>query len=242
MPEYTQIGVARLYNQDNREIIKSIPDQSIDLILTDPPYNISKYSTGNINLPNRTPLNNDIADWDKIEIDPFEYVKEFKRILKPNGNIFVFTTYNCIGKWHEAFDKEFDTTQFMVWHKTNPAPNIFKKGFLNSCELIICFWNKGHTWNFTNQKEMHNFIETPICMKPERLKNPKHPAQKPIKILQHIIEIASNEHDVVFDPFMGVASTAIAALKTNRKFYGCEINHEYYLEGVDRVKYFYLNN
>ena len=89
---------------------------------------------------------------------------------------------------------------------------------------------------------MHNFIETPICMKPERLKNPKHPAQKPIKILQHIIEIASNEHDVVFDPFMGVASTAIAALKTNRKFYGCEINHEYYLEGVDRVKHFYLNN
>ena len=111
MPEYTQIGVARLYLQDNREVIKTIPNKSIDLILTDPPYNIAKYSTGNINLPNRAPLNNDIADWDKIEVDPYEYVKEFKRILKPNGNIFIFTTYNCIGKWHEAFDKEFDTTQ-----------------------------------------------------------------------------------------------------------------------------------
>lgn len=79
-------------------------------------------------------------------------------------------------------------------------------------------------------------------MGPERLKNPKHPAQKPIKILQHIIEIASNEHDVVFDPFMGVASTAIAALKTHRKFYGCEIKPEYYKAGVERVKQFYLKN
>ena len=142
MTEYTQIGVARLYNQDNRTLFKDIPDNSIDLILTDPPYNIAKYSTGNINLPNRTPLNNDIAEWDKIEVNPEEYIKEFKRILKPNGNIFIFTTYNCIGKWHQAFDHHFDTTQFMVWHKTNPTPNIFKKGFLNSCELIICFWNK----------------------------------------------------------------------------------------------------
>ena len=242
MSEYTQIGDVILCNDDNRDILKTIPDNSIDLIITDPPYNIAKYSTGNIKLPNRTPLNNDIAEWDRVEVDPLEYAKEFKRILKPNGNIFVFTTYNCIGKWHEAFDCLFDTTQFMVWHKTNPTPNIFKKGFLNSCELIICFWNKGHKWNFTNQKEMHNFIESSICMSPERLKNPKHPAQKPIKILQHLIEISSNENDVVFDPFMGVASTALACLKTKRKFYGCEIDKTYYNAGVERVKEYIVKN
>lgn len=242
MPEYTQIGVARLYNQNNKTLLKDIPDNSVDLILTDPPYNIAKYSTGNINLPNRTPLNNDIAEWDKIEVDPLDYVDDFKRILKPNGNIFIFTTYNCIGKWHEAFDNHFDTTQFMVWHKTNPTPNIFKKGFLNSCELIICFWNKGHKWNFSSQKDMHNFVESSICMSPERLKNPKHPSQKPIKILQHIIEIASNKNDVVFDPFMGVASTGVAAIKLDRKFYGCEINYDYYKAGVERIKEFYINN
>lgn len=242
MVEYTQIGRSRLYLQDNRQVIKTIPDKSVDLILTDPPYNIAKYSTGNIELPNRTPLNNDIANWDKIEVNPEEYVEDFKRILKPHGNIFVFTTYNSIGKWHATFDKQFDTAQFMIWHKTNPTPNIFKKGFLNSCEMIICFWNKGHTWNFTNQKNMHNFIESPICMGTERLKTPKHPAQKPVQILKHVIQIASNQNDVVFDPFMGVASTAIAALELNRIFYGCEINKDYYNAGVERVKMFYLNH
>lgn len=76
----------------------------------------------------------------------------------------------------------------------------------------------------------------------ERLKNPKHPAQKPVQILKHIIQIASNSNDVVFDPFMGVASSAIAALELNRIFYGCEINKDYYNAGVERVKKFYLNH
>ena len=242
MVEYTQVGRSRLYLQDNRDMIKTIPDKSVDLILTDPPYNIAKYSTGNIALPNRTPLNNDISNWDKVEVNPNEYVESFKRILKPSGNIFVFTSYNSIGKWHAAFDQHFDTTQFMIWHKTNPAPNIFKKGFLNSYEMIICFWNKGHTWNFIDQKSMHNFIESPICMGTERLKNPKHPTQKPVHILKHIIQIASNPNDVVFDPFMGVASSAIAALELNRFFYGCEINKSFYNAGVERVKMFYLSH
>lgn len=242
MVEYTQVGASRLYFQDNREVFKTIPDNSIDLILTDPPYNIAKYSTGNINLPNRTPLNNDLASWDNIEVKQEEYLESFKRILKPTGNIFIFTTFNSIGKWHSIFDHHFDTSQFMIWHKKNPTPNIFKKGFLNSCEMIICFWNKGHTWNFSKQQEMHNFIESPICMGKERWTNPKHPTQKPVKILKHIIEIASNPNDVVFDPFMGVASTAIAALELKRKFYGCEISKEYYEASVDRVKNYYISH
>lgn len=239
--EYTKIGETKIILQDNRIALKEIPDNSIDLIITDPPYNISKYSTGNIILPNRAPLNNDIADWDDIETDPFDYVHDFLRVLKPTGNLFVFTTYNCIGKWHAAFDHHFNTSQFMIWHKTNPAPNIYKKGFLNSCEMIICFWNKGHTWNFSNQNEMHNFIESPICMGSERIKKPKHPTQKPIKVLKHIIQIASNPKDIVLDPFMGVGSSAIAALQLNRKFCGCEIKREYYEATIERIKAFYLN-
>ena len=243
MIETTEItGLTRLYWQDNREMIKTVPDKSIDLILTDPPYNIAKYSSGNITLPNRTPINNDIAKWDLEEVNPLDYVDEFKRILKPNGNIFIFTSYNSIGKWHSAFDHKFDTAQYMVWHKTNPTPNIYKTSFLKSCELIICFWNKGHVWNFSTQDKMHNFIETPICSAPERLKNPKHPAQKPVKLLQSIIELASNKGAVVFDPFMGVASTGIAALKTGRIFYGCELQEDYYRAGVERIKQFCIKN
>lgn len=225
-----------IYNVDCFECIKSVPDNCVDLILTDPPYNISKYSSGNIHLSGRKPLNNDIAEWDKIEINPEKLVKDFKRILKPNGNIFIFTGYNTFGKWHQAFDKEFDSINFFVWHKPDPPPKIYKNGFLNSCELIICMWNKGHKWNFKGQDVMHNFMDCNICRYPERLKKPHHPTQKPIELLKHLIEIASDENDFVFDPFMGVGSTGVASLELNRKFAGCEINKEYFDATEERFK------
>jgi len=225
-----------ILNGDSIELIKTLPDSSVDLILTDPPYNLGNYSTGNIELKWRKDINNDLAEWDTVEFKPEEWAAEFVRILKPTGNIFAFTSYNLMGKWHEAFDEIFDTFQFMVWHKTNPAPKIFKAGFLNSCELIICCWNKGHTWNFISQKEMHNFIESPICMGTERLKEPKHPTQKPVKILKKIIEFASNPEDVVFDPFMGVGSTGIAALEMNRKFIGFELEEIYFKAAQKRIE------
>ncbi|MEG1846456.1 MAG: site-specific DNA-methyltransferase [Oscillospiraceae bacterium] len=228
----------KIYNKDCREVMKTIPDKSIDLILTDPPYNIAQYSTGNIALPGREALNNDIAEWDTVDLNPKDFLEDFKRILKPTGNIFIFTSYNQIGKWHEVFDSEFDTFQFFIWHKTNPAPKIYKNGFLNSCEMIICLWNKGHTWNFGKQNEMHNFFECPICMRPERLSNPKHPAQKPVKLLKHIIEIATNVNEVIFDPFMGVGSTGVAALELGRKFGGCEIDETYFNATELRIKNF----
>lgn len=220
---------------DSKEIIRRIPDNTIDFILTDPPYNIGKHSTGNIPLPGRSAMNNDVADWDWIDFHPEEWVDEFIRILKPTGNIFIFTTYNQIGKWYDCLDKRFDATNFMIWHKTNPAPKIFKAGFLNSCEMIYTCWNKKHTWNFISQKEMHNFIESPICMRPERLSNPKHPAQKPISILKKMITIASNKDDIVFDPFMGVGSTGVACIQEGRKFIGVEINPTYFAAAKKRI-------
>lgn len=225
-----------ILNENCLDQIKSIESHSIDLILTDPPYNIAKYSTGNINLPNREAVNNDLGTWDLQEINPQDFVEEFKRILKPEGNIFIFTSYNLIGKWHEVFDKEFDTFQFFIWHKTNPMPKIYKNGFLNSCEMVICLWNKGHKWNFSNQKEMHNFFECPICMGKERLKNPKHPAQKPLKLIKHLMEIGSDEGDVVYDPFMGVGTTCIAALELKRRYIGVEIDKCFFDAAENRIK------
>ncbi|MCB1521101.1 MAG: site-specific DNA-methyltransferase [Hyphomicrobiaceae bacterium] len=220
--DLSRIKGAEIHCADSAKLIKTIPDASVDLILTDPPYNLGNYSTGNIKLDWRADFNNDIAAWDNETFDPAAWLHDFKRILKPTGNIFAFTSYNQLGDWHRAFDSEFDTFQFMVWHKTNPAPKLRKAGFLNSCELIVAMWNKGHTWNFGKQNEMHNFIQTPICMGRERLKNPKHPTQKPVAVLEHILKIASKPGDLVFDPFMGVGSTGVAALKTGRKFLGAD--------------------
>ena len=225
-----------LMQGDCFDLIKKVKAKSIDLILTDPPYNLSKHSTGNIKFAWRKDINNSIGDWDKKDIEPSKIADEFVRVLKPEGNLFVFCSYNLIGKWHEALDHQFDATNFFVWHKTNPTPKFFKNGFLNSCETILCFWNKKHKWNFSNQKEMHNFFESPICSGNERLKEPKHPAQKPIKLLEHIIKIASNKNDTVLDPFMGVGSTGIASLNLNRKFIGIELEDNYFNASVKRFK------
>lgn len=180
-------------------------------------------------------MNNDLAEWDLVNFNPKEWTEDFLRVLKPSGNLFIFTSYNQIGEWHKELDVKFDTSQFMIWHKTNPAPKIFKSGFLNSCEMIFCCWNKGHKWNFKSQKEMHNFIESPICMNPERVKDPKHPTQKPLKVLKKIIEIASDENDVVFDPFMGVGSIGVAARELNRKFIGFELDSNYFKSAKKRI-------
>lgn len=220
---------------DSRDVLKRIPDNSIDLILTDPPYNLGKHSTGNIPLPGRNAMNNDIAEWDMVDFNPEEWADEFIRILKPTGNLFIFTSYNQLGRWYNCLDHKFDTTNFMIWHKTNPAPKIFKAGFLNSCEMIFTCWNKKHTWNFISQAQMHNFIESSICMRPERLTNPKHPAQKPVAILKKMIEIASNEGDIIFDPFMGVGSTGVAAIDLGRKFIGVELQEDYYIAAKKRI-------
>lgn len=220
---------------DSKEIIKRIPDNSIDFILTDPPYNLGQHSTGNIPLPGRTAMNNDVAEWDMVDFKPEEWADEFIRILKPTGNLFIFTSYNQIGRWYNCLDHKFDTTNFMIWHKTNPAPKIFKAGFLNSCEMIFTCWNKKHTWNFISQAEMHNFLESPICMRPERLSDPKHPTQKPVSILKRMVEIASNKSDIIFDPFMGVGSTGVAALELERRFIGIELDKTYFDAAKKRI-------
>ena len=225
-----------IHTADAAELIAQVPDSSVDLILTDPPYNLGTYSTGNIKMSWRSDFNNDIAHWDQEKFDPAAWLPHFQRVLKPTGNIVAFTSYNQLGDWHRVFDPVFDTFQFMVWHKTNPAPKLRRAGFLNSCELIVFAWNKGHTWNFGRQNEMHNFFESPICMGKERIKNPKHPTQKPLGVLRHILKLASDPGDLVFDPFMGVGSTGIAAIDLDRRFLGFDKEAAYVIASKDRFE------
>ena len=217
---------------DCYKLLKQIPSQSIDLILTDPPYNLNPYSTGNLKMHWRKDFNNDIAKWDKEALNMKLLLEEYKRVLSPRGNIFIFTTYNLLGEFHRLFDPEFDTFQIMVWHKTNPPPKLRRTSFLNSCELICCIWNRGHTWNFSKQSQMHNFFESPICMGRERL---NHPTQKPLKLLKHIVTIASHEGDIVLDNFMGVGSTGEASLQLGRQFIGFEIEGNYFNQTLKRL-------
>lgn len=218
---------------DAHDLIGAVPDASVDVVLTDPPYNLAPYSTGNIKMSWRKDFNNDVAGWDQPVFDPGAWVEEIGRVLKPTGTLFAFCSYNLLGRWHEAFDPVFDTFQIVVWHKTNPPPKLRRAGFLNSCELIVCAWNKGHTWNFTTQKDMHNFIEAPICQGNERVKDPRHPTQKPLRVLRRLVELATDPGDLVLDPFMGVGSSGVAALELGRRFVGFELEAPY-LEAARR--------
>ncbi len=220
---------------DSRELLARIPDASVDLICTDPPYNLGGYSTGNIKMAWRSDFNNDVAAWDQVVFEPGEWLSEFRRVLKPTGTIFAFTSYNMLGRWHEVFDPAFDTFQFIVWHKTNPPPKLRRVGFLNSCELIVCCWDKGHTWNFTRQRDMHNFIEAPICSGNERVKDPVHPTQKPLRVLRRLVELATQPGDLILDPFMGVGSTGVAAVELGRRFVGMEIDEGYLAAARRRI-------
>ena len=125
-----------IYHANCIQYLRQIPTQSIDFICTDSPYNLRQYSTGNLTVKGRAPINNDIAEWD-VNFDPKDIQEDFIRVLKPTGNIFAFCSYNLIGRWHELFDPIFDTFHVFVWHKTNPTPKFRKAGFLNSCEFIF---------------------------------------------------------------------------------------------------------
>jgi len=225
----------KLFNENNLDFMQRLPDSSIDLILTDPPYNLSRFSRGNIHLNNGKTINNNIAEWDNIPLNPSDYIKPFTRIIKPTGNIFIFTSYSLLGKWYDAFNPLFSTFQIFVWHKTTPTQSIYHNSFLNSCELVVCLWNKGHTWNFSSQDQMHNFFECPSCMFPEKITSPKHPTQKPLELIEHLLLISSNPNDIVFDPFMGVGTTGEAALKNNRRFIGVDIDEKYVKASLKRL-------
>ena len=238
-PEGTWSGegdAATLWQGDSRDLLARLPDASVDLICTDPPYNLGTYSTGNIAPSWRKAFNNDVADWDQQRFEPATWLDAFRRVLKPTGTLFAFTSYNLIGRWHEVFDPAFDTFQFVVWHKTNPPPKLRRAGFLNSCELIVACWDKGHTWNFGRQRDMHTFIEAPICAGRERVKDPVHPTQKPLRVLRQLVEWGSRPGDLVLDPFMGVGSTGVAALELGRRFIGIELEETYLAAARRRIE------
>jgi DNA modification methylase len=229
------VAAPRLEVADALEFLASLPDGSVDFLCTDPPYNLAGYSRGNITMSWRSDFNNDLADWDQPAFDPAVLLDEARRVLTPTGNLAAFTSYNLLGRWHAVFDAAFDTFQFMVWHKTNPPPKLRRAGFLNSCELIVWCWNAGHTWNFGRQRDMHNFVEAPVCAGNERVKDPKHPTQKPLKVLRRLIALATGPGDLVVDPFMGVGSTGVAAVELGRRFAGCDVDPAYVAAARGRV-------
>jgi len=218
---------------DNLEYLKKIPDDFVDLVVTDPPYNISQGK--NINYKD-IKITKDFGAWDH-DFDPEPVLKELKRVLKPNGQIYVFCGTKQIPIYMDLMEKNgWFFRNLLVWYKTNPPPRLSKTNYVFACEYLIYAINEKSkpslsTFNFSSQSTMHNIFITGALQGKERLrdKNHKalHPTQKPLFILKKLIETSSKPGDIVLDVFIGVGSTAVAAKQTGRQFIGCEINKKY---------------
>lgn len=225
---------------DCLKYLKKIPDNYVDLVVTDPPYNVSQKE--NINYKDLNVTKN-FGEWD-YNFDPIPVLKELKRVLKPTGQIYVFCSTRQIPIYVSVFEKEWFFRNLLVWYKTNPPPRLSKTNFLFANEYLVYAINEkvkpgSVTFNFSKQTEMHNTFITSSLQSKERLKeNNKavHPTQKPLSILKRLIEISSNEGDIVLDPFMGVGSTAIAARQLGRDFLGSEINEKFVVLAERRLK------
>jgi len=225
---------------DCLEYLKKIPSNSVDLVVTDPPYNVSQKS--NISYKGMNIVKN-FGSWD-FDFDPIPVLKELKRVLKPSGQIYVFCATKQIPIYMKFFEENCYFRNLLVWSKTNPAPRISKTNYLFANEYIIYAINEqvkmpSVTFNFSKQNEMKNIFITSSLQSKERLKeNGKaiHPTQKPLSILKKLIEVSSNKGDVVLDPFMGVGSTAVACKVLKRNWLGCELDENYSEIGNKRVK------
>lgn len=216
---------------DNLEYLKTLPDNSVDLVVTDPPYNVSQ---GRDILFNGKVIRKDFGNWD-YNFNPAAVLQELKRVLKPSGQIYIFCGTNQIPQYMKIFKDKWFFRNLLIWYKTNPAPRISKTNYLFACEYIIYGINdKGRptdsTFNFSKQSEMHNVFITTALQGKERLKQGHksvHPTQKPLSILKKLIRVSTKEGDVVLDVFAGVGSTAVACKQLKRRYLGCDIDPRY---------------
>lgn len=232
-----------LYNENCIDALKKIEGSSVDLILTDPPYNL-----GNFMIDRATNLEKmrdnffATAGWDNMNFEEWldsmdSFFEETSRVMKKGGSMIVFMSIIKVESVIRLAEKHgfyYKTTG--IWHKTNPMPRNMNLHFVNSTETWIYFVYKKRTGTFNNNgKMLHDFIEMSGASSRER-KYGKHPTQKPVALMEYFIEILSNADDTVLDPFMGSGTTGVACKQLNRNFIGIELDETYYNMASKRIE------
>ena len=239
--ENTAVNSDNIICGETIEELKNLPDNSIDLVFADPPYNLQLDQ--NLYRPNNSKVDAVDDEWDQFEsfeeYDKFSHawLKEAQRVLKPTGTIWV------IGSYHNIFRIGYIMQNLgywilndVIWQKANPMPNFRGKRFTNAHETLI--WaskdknSKRYTFNYdamkslTENMQMRSDWYFPICSGHERLKNDEgkklHPTQKPEGLLHRIIISSTNKGEVILDPFFGTGTTGAVAKRLSRKYIGIE--------------------
>ena len=220
----------------------NIESNSVDLVLTDPPYNLGLFmQKRETNLKAMRENYFGGAGWDDMDFDEWkqcmdEYFDRLGSLMKTGGAVIMFMSIIKVETIIQLAEKHgfyYKTTG--IWHKTNPMPRNMNLHFINSTEAWIYFIYKKRTGTFNNNgKVIHDFIESSVVPQSET-RYGKHPTQKPEKILRHFIEILTNEGDTVMDTFMGSGATGVAACQTGRNFIGIELDKSYFENAKRRI-------
>ena len=238
----------QFYNIDGLSLLKDIESFSVDFILTDPPYIISResgmnnvFNSNDISTEkygNKYAIQTDYGDWDSnFTLDILnQFIKEYYRVLKPGGTCIIFFDLWKIESLRNLLENnKFYKIRFIEWLKTNPVPINSKISYLtNSREVAICCNKKGKS--IFNSKYDNGIYEYPIYQGVRNIDR-IHPTQKSLLLFEDIIKKHTNENDMVLDTFGGSATTYIASLRTNRECISCEVDLDYYNKSVERIKY-----
>jgi len=251
-PEKSKYDLSEIENKiilgDTFKVLKKIKNEVFDMVFIDPPYFLQ--------LPNKqlrrwsvkTVVEGVNDEWDKFgsfqEYDNFitELFQEIKRVLKPNGTVWVIATYHSIFRIGKIMqDLGYWILNDVIWIKTNPMPNWLGVRFTNATETLIWAvkdkgvkrytFNKEYAKKFGMGKVKSNVWILPICCGKERIKGTNgkklHSTQKPIELLKRVILTSTKEGDLILDPLAGTGTTGCVANALRRKFVMIEINKEY---------------
>ena len=244
-----------IHRGDCIEVLRSLPDASVDMVFADPPYNLQL--GGDLLRPDNSKVDAVDDDWDKFssfaEYDAFTraWLGECRRVLKPEGSIWVIGSYHNVFRLGSAIqDLGFWVLNDIIWRKSNPMPNFKGTRFTNAHETLI--WaarsrdQKRYTFNydalkaFNEDTQMRSDWTFALCTGEERIKDADgkkaHPTQKPEALLHRVLMAATRPGDVVLDPFFGTGTTGAAAKRLGRHFIGIERDEGYAKVAEKRIK------
>ncbi|WP_066552194.1 site-specific DNA-methyltransferase [Croceicoccus bisphenolivorans] len=248
-----KLPLGQILDGDCIAAMRTIPSKSIDMIFADPPYNLQL--GGDLSRPDGSAVDAVTDDWDKFDsfaaYDAFTkgWLAEARRILKPNGSIWVIGSYHNIFRVGTAMqDAGFWVLNDVIWRKLNPMPNFKGTRFTNAHETLI--WasmgeKAKYTFNYRAMKTLNDELQMrsdwvlPICSGQERLKKggtKVHPTQKPESLLYRVMLATTNPGDVVLDPFFGTGTTGAVAKRLGREWIGCEREGTYREAALERIE------
>lgn len=209
----------KLFQGDCLEIMSEIPDGSVNMVLTDIPYEVvSRSSNGLRNLDKGKADEGNTLDLQKT-------LKEINRVCK--GSFYVFCSTEQVSEIRSTLAGFGMTTRLGIWEKTNPSPMNGQHIWLSGVECCVYGKKRGATFNQHCQNSVWKFPTA---------RGKLHPTMKPLKLMEYLVESSSDEGQTVLDPFAGSFTTGLACKNLNRKFIGIELDEGYFKIGKERIE------